>query len=194
MLVAAVGLPRIAEYVRLYRLRAATQQVSSQLQSARAKAVMKNVNIGAVWAARQRDSAWVIEDDLQPQVAPNWNLPSTENFTNLLANRDQSSGWIPLPQGIVFDPPANCFTPPAVVPAGAWSTWGARFGRLGSVCGLSGATSNCPTPNGVPGGMGTFVLASPTEATVCLRDERSNVRRAVTITAGGRITVAAEYR
>lgn len=182
MITAAVALPQMVGYVRLYRLRSAGQQIAGQLQTARAKAVMKNVNLGVVFVARQNASAWVVEDDLQPQTNPNWTSYASETFTTLLTDTTQSSGWMPLPDDIIVDLPANC-------PGGATANaWALRFGRLGTSCGVSSSASiaSCPQP-GSPGSLTQLVYVSGGNASVCLLDRRTSLRRRVTITSGGRV-------
>jgi len=187
MILAAAAMPQIVNYTRMYRVRQAASQISSQIQTARAKAVMKNVNLGVVWVARENSSAWVIEDDLQPQTAPNWSLRADEKFADMLKDPVQSSGWMPLPGEVVFDAPNKCPGGPA---AGAW---GLRFGSIGNACGIVNGLATCPQP-----GTATFTnlislpgadTSSSAGFSVCLYDKISNLRRRVTITLSGRIHI-----
>jgi prepilin-type N-terminal cleavage/methylation domain-containing protein len=184
LITAAVAMPQIVGYVRLYRLRTAAQQVSSQLQAARAKAIMKNVNLGVLWVAQQTSSTWVIEDDMLPQTTPNWTSYTAESLSSLLGDRAQSPGWVNLPDNIVFDSPANC-------PGGsAASIWGLRFGRLGAFC-RPGTTSCGEVPGSLPSGLTTNYVAvtAANDVIVCLLDQRTNLRRGVTVTSGGRVLI-----
>lgn len=188
MLVAAVGLPNIAGYFRLYRIRTATRQVTEQLQQARTKAVMKNANLGVLWLTSSDglSSTWVIEDDMQPKVGTAYTSYTSETLTTLLADRAQSPGWVALPSGIKFVSVATC-------PGGgaAPAAWGMRFGRLGAACAPSSTDTSCPLPGGLPT-MASYV-SLPASATadsalsVCLHDERTDLRRRVSVTLGGRI-------
>ena len=186
MIVAAVAMPQIVGYTRMYKIRQAASQISSQLQTARAKAVMKNVNLGVVWVARQNSSAWVIEDDLQPQTTPNWTR-ADEPFTDMLKDPVQSSGWVPLPGEVIFDAPNNC---PG---GGAAGAWGVRFRSIGTACGVVNGLATCPQP-----GTATYtnLISLPgTDTTssagfsVCLYDKSTSLRRRVTITLSGRIHI-----
>jgi len=47
---AAVALPSVARYVRNFRIKGATQQVAMEINVARSKAIMKNVNLGVLFA------------------------------------------------------------------------------------------------------------------------------------------------
>ena len=63
---AAVALPNIMGYLRLYKIRGATQQVAGEIQQARSKAIMGNVNVGMTFAIVDADSyRWVSDDALQ---------------------------------------------------------------------------------------------------------------------------------
>lgn len=194
LIVSAVASPQIYGYVRLYRLRTATQQVTSQMQAARAKAIMKNVNLGVLWVAQGTRSTWMYEDDMLPQTTPNWTLRAQENLNTLVADRAQGPGWVNLPDNIVFDSPSSC-------PGGAGATtWGLRFGRLGAACGVDLTATTPPDCATKPGtllpSMPNSVWVRPSDdatcagcATVCLHDQSTNIRRAVTVTAGGRVIV-----
>lgn len=193
MLVAAVALPQIVGYVKLYRIRNAARQAADQLQNARVKAVMKNVNLGVVWAIRQdgRASTWVIEDDIQPQTGTAYTTIASENFATLLADRVQSPGWVELPGNVVFVNPNTC---PGGAAAG--SSWGVRFGRLGTACGVAGTagTDPCPVPPSAPTTAMTYVsqpadTSSGAAVIVCLRDPETSITRSVSVTLGGRVLI-----
>ena len=187
---AAVAIPSIGQYIRNYKIRGAAQQVADQIQTARSKAIMKNVQLGVLWmptssaGATITTSTWAIEDDLQPQVSPAWFTVATENLTTLLADRAQSPGSIALPDSIQFDSPANC-------PGGAAANvWGIRFNSLGGTCQIG--ASNCPTPGTLPSYTSNkrISFANGTGmATICLLDTRTNLRRTVIVTPGGRVLI-----
>jgi type II secretory pathway pseudopilin PulG len=62
---AAMALPNIAGFVRSARIRGATQEVKAQITTARAKAIMKNVNNGVVFVTLSDTTyRYVIEDDM----------------------------------------------------------------------------------------------------------------------------------
>lgn len=79
---AGVSLPAIGQYVRNYRLRGAAQQVSSQLQSARAKAIATNTNAGVSLFVVDFDSYRFVQEDLVAAEArsPLWDLPLGVRF------------------------------------------------------------------------------------------------------------------
>jgi len=187
---AAVSMPMIARYIRNYKIRGAAQQVADQIQTARSKAIMKNVQLGVIWmptsvpTAPFPTSSWVIEDDMQPNVGTGWTSLAGENLTNNLADRGQGPGDIPLPDGVQFDSPANC-------PGGAApNAWGIRFNSLGAGCQIG--TSTCGV---APAGVPAYATGNPrinfnaATATICLVDTRTNLRRQVIITSGGRVLI-----
>src|SRR4030095_15019601 len=61
---AAVGLPAIGRYFRTYQIRNAAREVASEIQTARTKAIMKNVNWGVLFVTLSPNTyRIVIEDD-----------------------------------------------------------------------------------------------------------------------------------
>jgi prepilin-type N-terminal cleavage/methylation domain-containing protein len=183
---AGFALPAISQYLKNYRIRGAAQQIASQLQVVRSKAIIKNVSLGAIWVIRDNNSSgWVMEDDLQPQTPPNWVTVAQEGggaWATLIADTIQMpGGFVTLPFPVVFDDPANC---PG---GGAASTeWGLRFNRLGGQCGMPNTCA--PDPPAVPA-YTPYITYAGGNATVCLLDSQVQLRRLVTITAGGRVRV-----
>jgi type II secretory pathway pseudopilin PulG len=198
MIMAAVALPNIGQYIRNYRIKAATQQVAGELQSARMKAISKNVNLGVVFAvvstaAPFNQYRYGIEDDLNPQgggIHP-WTSIATEgggtgNWVALLADPAQGGPLRTLPQGLVFDSPLNCRWP--TNPGPAPTNWGMRFNRLGGACQL--AVGNCGAlPPAAPAYSNFIGFAGDGSATICLLETTTSLRRAINISPGGRIVV-----
>lgn len=61
---AAVGLPAIGRYFRNYQIRNAAREVAAELQTARTKAIMKNVNWGVLFVTLSPTTyQYVLEDD-----------------------------------------------------------------------------------------------------------------------------------
>src|SRR6266545_6690116 len=68
VILAAIALPNIGQYIRNYRIRGASQQVAGEIQTARMKAISKNVNLGVVFAVvSATEYRYAVEDDLNPQ-------------------------------------------------------------------------------------------------------------------------------
>jgi prepilin-type N-terminal cleavage/methylation domain-containing protein len=180
-IMAAVALPNIGGYFRNFQIRGAASQVASQIQSARTKAIMKNVSLGVVWGLRDNTitrSGAVIEDDLIPGDGTDWVGIAGYNWANLEGNAVQDLGAIELPPGIQFDNPTNCG-------GGAGTAWGVRFNRLGAMCGL-GSTPACPPATAAPASPALVGFNAGT-ATLCLFQPTTGLRKRVTVTPGGRV-------
>jgi prepilin-type N-terminal cleavage/methylation domain-containing protein len=192
VVLAAVALPNIGQYVRNFRIRGATQQLASELQVARNKAIVKNVNLGVVFAVVSNTQyRYGVEDDQNPQGGGNhpWSIIAQEggpggSWPNLLADPAQGGPLRSLPVGVQFDPnPANCPWPNA---GPAANTWGMRFTRLGGACDF---TVGCPpVPPNPPAYTNYVGFGAGGTARICLWETTTNLRQAVTITSGGRVT------
>ncbi len=187
--VAAVAFPMIGSYIRNYRIRGLAQQVAAQLQAARTKAVMKNVNMGVIWWVWKDStgyrSAWAIEDDMLPMVAPVRANVGSEDLANLLADPAQAGTTIDLPLELEFDDPANCPEDEA------GTDWGIRFNRLGGICQMTTGSTTCPpAPSTVPAHTaGKYIAFKGSNAILCLVQPYTGLRRQITVTLGGRIFV-----
>lgn len=196
-IMAAVAVPNISRYVRNYQIRGAAQQVAGEIQTARAKAINKNVNFGVVFVIIDNVTyRYVIEDDMT-----NARTGTRDTITNLIAANDpaQVGPARRLPNGIIFWNGANPPVPLAPLlpmnPCGVGFTpndTGMRYNRLGAWC--DPGSTGCPAlgagqnlvwnPNvltsGVTGSVGT---------TICLVQPLTGLRRTVTVAPGGRVTV-----
>lgn len=176
---AAVSLPAIGQYIRNFRIRAATQDVASEINVARMKAISRNVNLGVVFAVEnQSQYRWVIEDDQQPADATKWFTVSQEDWATLTADSAQTGPLRTLNGNVRFDSPANCGV------AGT-DTWGVRFTQLGALCEFGTAACGASPPGATF--VDNFVRLNSGKASVCLLETRSNLRRWVTVSSGGRV-------
>jgi type II secretion system protein H len=166
---AAVALPSIGSYIRNYKIRGAVQELTGELQTARAKAIMTNTNAGVSFVAVDADSyRWIQED--------------------LTAPGDQPLGPLKeLPQGVRFVASGTAQAGPSL-----------RFQRLGGFCNpvaggqclaawapvcAGGEASRC---NREP--LGAFVGTEPGGGMVItLLEEGTTLRRTVRIAPGGRV-------
>ena len=82
MIIAAVALPNIGQYIRNYRIQGATREVGGEMQAARSKAIMTNTNSGVSFAVVDADSyRWVMEDlAAAEQLGPLRDLPVGVQF------------------------------------------------------------------------------------------------------------------
>ena len=63
-IMSAISLPSIGQYIRNYRIKAAAQEVASQLQTARGKAVSTNTNSGVSFFIVDNNSYRFVQEDL----------------------------------------------------------------------------------------------------------------------------------
>ncbi|PYQ02581.1 MAG: hypothetical protein DMF83_23260 [Acidobacteria bacterium] len=191
-IMAAVLLPALASYMRLYRIRGAMQQVASDISTARMKAISRNVNLGVIFAVVGTDRYQiVVEDDMDPGAASppypvHWKTIAAENWTTLQGLPAQVGPVQQLPYRIQFDNPASCPAPLGGVAATAADTWGLRMGRLGSACGLNAATCG-GVPPAAPA-LTNYIDVAGSLSTVCLWQPDTNIRRWITVSVGGRVS------
>lgn len=115
---AAVGLPAIGKYFRNYRIRNAAREVAAEIQTARTKAIMKNVNWGVLFVTLS-DSSYqvVIEDDPANPATRTLNLKGPVRF---------------LPDDVTF---SNVGATNATL----------RYNRMGSACDPGSDIILCPS-------------------------------------------------
>ena len=177
-IMAAVSLPAIVGYLRQYKIKGASQEVAKEIQSARSKAIGKNVNNGVTFVTvNANEYRWYIEDDQNPDDGMLMTRFAWQDLTD--EDNDpldmQRGPVLALPTGVVFSQACPGMT-------GPWVN-AVRFGRLGSWCEL-GTDQNCPA---IPVGSG-FVQSVGATATVCLSQPDTGLTRLVTVAKGGRVT------
>lgn len=178
---AALALPAIGRYVRNFRIKGASQQVATEMNVARSKAIMKNVNLGVVFAVvSDTEYRWVVEDDQQPQTAPDWNSVSQESWATLAADRAQAGGLQTLPSNVSFVNPDACS-----VPSGT-DSWGLRFTQLGSACAFGSGSCGIEPP-GASAITTTLVRSVGATHFVCLRENSTTLTKRVSVSSGGRV-------
>lgn len=166
---AAVALPNIMTWIRASKIRGAAQEVASEINTARMRAIGKNVNDGVIFVTlSDRTYRFVIEDNLFQTAG--WN---TKTLTEKAAIDGQAGAVRTLPDGVVF---------------AAGNDVGVRFNRLGAACDPEGSTGTCPEPDlgqdfVTQGGTGG------TLATLTLSQATTGMTRTVRIATGGRVFV-----
>jgi prepilin-type N-terminal cleavage/methylation domain-containing protein len=182
-IMAAVVLPTVTGYLRVYKIRGATQEVAKEIQAARGSAISKNVNFGMVLLILD-DSRyqWVAEDDLNvtnTDFSPNVRVTLVDALSTTIAGAASQRGPVKtLPVGVQF-----AKTCPGLPLAGATWERGMRFNRLGAWCRPS-TGEPCPAI-----GVGAdFVLSHPSQgAVVCVSQPGSGFFRTVAVSPGGRV-------
>ncbi len=182
---AAMAAPAIGRYFRNYRIREAQSQVAGAIQTARTRAITRNVNNGVTFVAESKTSYWVhIGDDLSTVRSRD---PQPLDFAAPVAI--QSTRY-ELPRGVEFvdGTQASRCTSIATVGVATFTPTSGWFGftRLGGWC------------NGLPGCAATPVKAGLTPptvimndtvggSTVCLLEVATGLNRSVQVSVGGRL-------
>jgi len=93
MIMAAVALPNIGQYLRTYTIRGASQTVTGDLQSARSKAIMSNTNAGVSFVVVDGNSYRLVQEDLpaSEQLGPIIDLPTGVEFEPTAATNSGNS-------------------------------------------------------------------------------------------------------
>jgi prepilin-type N-terminal cleavage/methylation domain-containing protein len=170
-IMAAVALPNIAGYLRNYQIRAATEQVAAEIQTARAQAIKRNVNNGVVVVVLNATQYRIAYEDVPGQMVQR---PLTNAILTDPANT--TDGPIrTLPQGVQFD----TATSPAP------SLRGLRFSRLGAMC--QPGTTGCPV---LPGGTSYIYqdTANGVDPTIQVVQPSTGLKRTLTVAPGGRVS------
>jgi len=162
---AAVGLPAIGRYFRNYQIRNAAREVAAEIQTARTKAIMKNVNWGVLFVTLSPTTyRVVIEDDPAAPATP------TTNIMDPIRT---------LPGDVVFSP------------TGATDA-SVRFTRLGIACDPGSDTVLCPD---VAIGADYVRYATGTDSAadtgwfINLTQPSTGLTQTVRVLSGGRVSV-----
>jgi prepilin-type N-terminal cleavage/methylation domain-containing protein len=187
VILAAISVPAISQYLRNYHMRGALQQVASEIQTSRTKAIMRNVNRGALFVVRPDpvDPAllnryqWVLPEQIRP--AGGW-----ATLDGLLADPAQAGPIKTLPTSVRFLPGA----------AGGAAAIG--FNRLGGTCDPAvgcgnpavapGTTNACPGPTCVCQNCVAFDPVNGV-STFTLQHDFTGMVKTVTVMTGGRVVV-----
>jgi prepilin-type N-terminal cleavage/methylation domain-containing protein len=178
MILAAMTVPAISEYMRNYKIRGATQQLAGGISQSRTKAIMQNVNRGMVFVvlpdalvpATFTRFQWVTPDQSIPRVGPGF-----RDLDLLQADTAQAGPVMSLPGGIRFDTGGNA----AML----------GFTRLGAMCDPAASCGNPPVQLGAAVVCPNCINFDPVTvtSTLTLIQDRDNQQRTVTIQSGGRV-------
>lgn len=172
---AAVGMPSMLAYLRNYAIEGAAKDIASEIQTARYKAISRNVNLGVVFHVPDAQGyQWILEDDATPQSLndfDNWFAHGVKTVAQLLTYDDQHGPRKQLPTGVQFDPTAG--TDPSF-----------RYNRFGGWC--TPGDPECPTF----GAAGTnYVTNAPTGASVRIVQPATGLARTIRVGSGGRVVI-----
>jgi type II secretory pathway pseudopilin PulG len=167
-IMAAVAIPAIARYIKNYRIQGAAQQVVSELQAARARAIKQNAALGVVVVILDNQTyRTVIEDDMTPPIQQ-----ARLALTALVADTAQVGPVRRLPLSCQFS------TTGATIK-------GLRFGSLGQAC-EPGATPSCPA---IDMGANQFVSDGNGGWKLTVVEATTGVKRDIDVGPGGRFTI-----
>jgi len=173
-IMAAIALPNIGGYIRNYKVKGAAQEVASQLQTARGKAVSTNTNAGVSFVILDFDSYRFIQEDLtavEPRQ-PIHELPSGVQF--VVAGAANS---VP---AVRFDRMGG-FCRPGIANSCRFPYANPQFA---SPCGTE--TARCTTNAGA-NFFAPDTVANDGTVFVTLREPNTNITRTVRIAPGGRV-------
>jgi hypothetical protein len=165
IVMAAVSVPAIAGYLKNYTIRGATQQVAGEIQIARNKAIVKNVNAGVVFGILDSNTYRIVVED---------EIPGGVLAASHGALRD-------LPQGVVF------------VPAAGNALRFDRMGRgcaPAAGCGPAVTVAMlCPLGEARCSDVaaGNYIANTANGATIRVRETTTGVVRTIEIAPGGRV-------
>jgi prepilin-type N-terminal cleavage/methylation domain-containing protein len=185
-ILAAVAVPKIARYFRNYQISSAVREVSGEIQAARNRAVLKNVNFGSVFYVRSATTYRVaLEDDQNPAPSPGPadppRTPRPLTLTEAEADPDhQVTSVKRLPGDVQFGTgcAAGAFVP---------NDTGVRFTRLGTSCNPGTGAGECPGILGNPSAAPNLVMNDVNGSAICLVQASTGLRRLIRVSPGGRV-------
>ena len=170
-LLVVVAAPPIRNYLRTYTVQGATSLLSSEIQTARGKAIGKNANLGVVLLIENATQfRYVVEDDQDPS---NGFTGQRQAMSALLAQAPQVGPERTLPSGVVFV-------------ADAGGARGIRFNGLGSAC--APGFGSCGADLDAGGLFVTPPSGGGTDFKIKLCQTTTGLCRSILIGLGGRIS------
>lgn len=175
-ILAAVAAPPLRAYLRIATLRGAANQVASEIQNARLRAISKNVSLGVVFLTVSNTQFQVVTEDDQDRNDANGYKGVRQSMPTLLAIPAQVSPVRELPTGVVFGGPAAGF---------AANNSGIRFTNMGAACNPSSSSAACPDL----GAAGAAQVEFGTDFKIRLYEARTSLYKTILVSPGGRIYI-----
>ena len=179
-IMAALAIPNINAYLTNYKMRAASAAITNEINTARNKAITRNVNHGVVFLVRTSTTfQYVIEDLPTGATGAAQDINSTDPTVRALT-------WGPvreLPRGVTFGTNCTGFNT-GMVDAGF------RFNSLGAWCDPGSSATTCPA---FASGTGSPLLVSNVPsggvlgAHICLNQPSNGLKRWIRVAPGGRV-------
>lgn len=171
-LMGAVAVPSLLAFIRNYSIESSAKEMASEMQTARYKAISRNVNLGVLLVVLDSQTyRYVVEDDLDPQTAPNWT--SSQTLPTLLARPEQLGPVKRLPADIRFV--ATGATDPAF-----------RYNRYGAWC-QPNVDPDCAPVSGFTGT--NYVTNNVSGATIQMVQDLTGLSRTLRVGTGGRVII-----
>ena len=192
-ILAAVSFPAISTYMKNYEIAGGAQQVGSEIQLARTKGIMRNVNRAALFMVLPDANPvnppnryqWVLPDQAVLKACPAWLGPPVcpplppggyRNVGALQADPAQTGPIRTLPRGLQFVTNGN--------------RGGVGFTRLGAQCDLVGSGCGAPLIDDTGATMCPDCVnfdAVSGQSTVTVLQPQTGLQRTITVLAGGRV-------
>lgn len=188
-ILAAMAFPAISRYMKNYQIEGGAQQVLSEVQLARTKGIMRNVNRAALFMVLPDTTPgnppnryqWVLPDQVMLRVGdPRLPAGGFRNVGDLQADPAQAGPVRVLPEGLQF-----------VVAGG--NRGGIGFTRLGAQCDLVGNGCGSPLIDDTGATMCPTCVtfdALNGRSTVTIVQPFTGLQKTITVEAGGRVMAA----
>jgi prepilin-type N-terminal cleavage/methylation domain-containing protein len=178
MIMAAVALPNIAQYLRTYKIRGGAQELAGEVRTGRSRAIMSNTNTGVSLVIVDGNSYRLVQEDLVGTGDAQTPFPEFGPLQDL-------------PTGVVFEATTAANSGPSL-----------RFNRLGGYCNPADGASGCapavapvctaaeaPVRCNVGAGLNYVEpLAVPAGAlTITLWEMSTDLRTSVRLVPGGKV-------
>jgi Tfp pilus assembly protein FimT len=196
MILMGVLAPNIARYIRNYKIRGEANNLATNLQKARNKAIMKNVNLGvsvviedpATCGVGNGGCYWIhLEDDQISSTDMTRDVnrqPLDFSGDPTYPNIDpQQSTRYTLSNQVRFALAGECPTAPPAFGPFTPTVAKLRFTRLGAWCTPNSGCLDVP----VTGTLHNAIQTGPNGAILCVVEPQTGLSRWITISAGGRI-------
>ncbi len=179
---AAIAVPNVISYLRQYRIRSAAQELATNINAARTRAILKSGNYGVDFVVQDATTYWVHNEDIQGTAAG-----GRQALDFAAPDQGQSTRFV-LTDPIQFaTTAAECNSAAGFAP----NATGFRFTRLGGRCAPVSGSTACPDIPLGGGSTAATVVASGTTGNpgsmVCLRDPRTGLAWRVSVSTGGRV-------
>lgn len=168
----AVAIPNLRGYLRTSAIRSAASDVASELTTARARAIGKNLHFGTVFVILSTSTyQFVTEDDID---RTNGYTGARLAVSAALADSSQHGLLKTLPAGVVFQTTAA-------------NNGGIRFTAFGAACNPTSGTS-CPALD-----TGVNQVAFTTDFKITLFQASTGLYKSIEVGPGGRVVVTPGY-